>query len=49
MFRESNANIHDINYFIGGTENDRIKADEGFFMRLVRDSFQTKRKIVYYL
>lgn len=47
MFREANADIHDLNYNIGGNEEDRIKADNGFFIRLIRDSLKSNWKLYY--
>jgi len=37
-FKLSNANKHDISYWIGWTEVNRIKADTGFLRYLLIDS-----------
>ena len=47
MFREASSYRHDFNYLIGGTEEDRIKADNWFFIRLIRDSLKSNWKLYY--
>lgn len=37
---ESDADYHDYNYYLGGSENDRKKADRGFFQRLIKDTLE---------
>lgn len=49
MFREANADWHDLNYNKGWTEEDRIKADNGFFIRLIQDSLKTWWLKGYYI
>lgn len=48
-FRESNSFRHDFSYLKWGTEHDRKKADDGFFIRLVRDSLKTRYFVLHYL
>lgn len=48
----ASAKIHDENYQTGGTRTDRLKADLGFFWRILEDANQIKdtwqkRKAVY--
>lgn len=49
MFREASWDRHDFNYYVWWTESDRIKADQWFFLRLVKDSLKTWYLQVYYL
>lgn len=37
LFFESSCNKHDFSYWVGGTEEDRIKADIGFFRAMLED------------
>jgi len=34
---EASGDMHDLNYYIGWTEEDKQKADRGFFTRLIDD------------
>lgn len=54
----ASAEIHDINYQEGGTKEDRLNADTGFFWRMVQDANQLQYKqkkkamryaVVYYI
>lgn len=47
MFREANADIHDLNFLKWGTEEDRLRADNGFFIRLIRDSLKARWTLYY--
>lgn len=48
----ASAKQHDLNYTIGGTREDRLKADLGFFWRTLEDAnliqgIWKKRKAIY--
>jgi len=43
---DADADYHDLEYYIWGTEEDRLEADRGFFRRLFDDIL--KMNIVFY-
>ena len=45
-FKESNANKHDISYWIWWTEKDRIKCDTWFLRYLLIDSEEIIHKVL---
>lgn len=49
LFKEASADIHDWNYYIWGYEEDRVKADFGFYKRIVEDVYsdENKRNLYY--
>lgn len=48
-FKHSNADIHDFTHWQGGDEEQRLKNDRGFFLRLCEDSIDTGWWMLYYV
>lgn len=50
-FSIASADIHDLNYFRWGTEEDRKRADEGFLKYMLRDcqNFDWLKRVKYVL
>ena len=49
----ASCKIHDENYTVGGTKEDRLKADLGFFWRMLEDinrldNYKSKKRAVRY-
>lgn len=48
VFIEASCDIHDFSYWKGGMEEDRQKADMGFFKKIINDIDKTDSNVIKY-